>query len=462
MEVDRIHQEKKVCIVIPVYNAERYLGYCLNSVLSQTYGNWTAILVNDGSTDSSAEICRRYADLDPRFQLVTIPNGGVSNARNTGIGMAQGDYLAFLDSDDCWAQDALEKMVAAALTYDSSLVVMNAMILNFNDPKGERSVLNTYWPEGSPWVLSREAFRTKEMHLIWQTCMMEGPLSKLYDLQLWKHLGLEYPRELSYGEDFVTNLKYYSACGTVVFLEDCAYYYHQSVGSGSLSEKYRPDMFDIKVYLMEQLEAHFGGLENLAAAEQDAYYTYGAANFLACVEKTVLSSGLKPAALQKILRRMFDHPLFAQSLAQAVYVPERFTGCLRLIRKGQMRKLIRYITKNAGPKSAAEKTEDVAQQENENVGEGSASLINRVICGFLRIPIKLFGRSRLGQKLTRLEAMLNYFGIRGIVEKYLVYDDFVSAQQRKAYLEALDRELDHYLENRDRQTDEMEKEGHTR
>lgn len=450
MEVGNVRQEKKVCIIIPVYNAEKYLGYCLNSVLSQTYGNWTAILVDDGSTDSSAGICRRYEKLDDRFHYVRKANGGVSSARNRGIELAEGDYLAFLDSDDCWAQDMLEKLVAAALDYDSNLVVMNAMILDFNDPAGDRVVLNTYWPEAGPRVLSRDVFRETQMHTIWQTCMMEGPLSKLYDLQLWKQLGVTFPEELSYGEDFVTNLQYYSACGTVVFLEDCGYYYHQSAGSGSLSEKYRPDLFEIKVYLMERLEAHLGGRENLSESERDAYFTYVAANFLACVEKTVLSSGLEKAALQEKLRQMLEHPLFVESLERAVFVPERFSGCLGMIRKGNLKKLSRYISKNAGQKMAAGQTGEAEDQQQACDDEGTASLANRVIGSFLHVLILICGDSRPGRELARLEDMLGYFGIRGIVEKYILYNNYISEQQRRDYLAALDRELDQYIEKRNR------------
>ena len=90
--------EKLVSIIIPVYNAEKYLGYCLNSVTSQTYRNLEIILINDGSSDCSLEICENYAAIDERISVISIKNSGVSTARNTGLDSAAGQYIQFVDS----------------------------------------------------------------------------------------------------------------------------------------------------------------------------------------------------------------------------------------------------------------------------------------------------------------------------------------------------------------------------
>ena len=83
---------KKVSIVVPIYNSEKYLGYCINSILSQTYTNIEVILVNDGSKDDSINICNNYAEIDPRVKVIDIQNSGVSHARNIGIENATGYY----------------------------------------------------------------------------------------------------------------------------------------------------------------------------------------------------------------------------------------------------------------------------------------------------------------------------------------------------------------------------------
>lgn len=95
-------------VIIPVYNVEKYLRDCLNSVLNQTFGDWEAVCVNDGSTDHSGEILSEYAAKDCRFKVLTQSNEGLSSARNTGMGAAQGDYILFLDSDDWLEPNALE------------------------------------------------------------------------------------------------------------------------------------------------------------------------------------------------------------------------------------------------------------------------------------------------------------------------------------------------------------------
>ena len=88
--------EQKVSVVIPVYNVENVLRRCINSVINQSYRNIEVILIDDGSTDASGIICDEYALMDKRIKVIHIPNGGVSNARNQGIAMANGDFLKML------------------------------------------------------------------------------------------------------------------------------------------------------------------------------------------------------------------------------------------------------------------------------------------------------------------------------------------------------------------------------
>lgn len=92
--------EALISIIIPVYNVEKYLEECIESCINQTYKNIEIILINDGSTDKSLEICQKYANIDNRIIVKSIPNSGVAHARNVGIGLSKGDYITFIDSDD--------------------------------------------------------------------------------------------------------------------------------------------------------------------------------------------------------------------------------------------------------------------------------------------------------------------------------------------------------------------------
>ena len=90
----------KISIIIPVYNVEKYLATCLDSVINQTYKNLEILLIDDGSTDSSGLICEQYSKKDTRIKTIHKKNGGLSDARNVGISYASGDYISFIDSDD--------------------------------------------------------------------------------------------------------------------------------------------------------------------------------------------------------------------------------------------------------------------------------------------------------------------------------------------------------------------------
>lgn len=105
----------KVQVIVPVYNAEKYLNKCLDSLKNQVYSNWEAILIDDASTDSSVEIIKEYAKEDNRFTYIQAEkNGGVSNSRNLALTKLTEKYTAFLDSDDYWEDDMLSAMVEKA------------------------------------------------------------------------------------------------------------------------------------------------------------------------------------------------------------------------------------------------------------------------------------------------------------------------------------------------------------
>ncbi len=113
----------RISIIVPVYNVEKYLPRCLDSIRRQTLSDFECILVDDGSTDSSLSICNYYASLDPRFKVIHKENGGVSSARNIGLERAVGTYIGFVDSDD-WIEDNMyASMYRDALETDSDIVV---------------------------------------------------------------------------------------------------------------------------------------------------------------------------------------------------------------------------------------------------------------------------------------------------------------------------------------------------
>ncbi len=103
-----------ISVIIPAYNAQAYLRECLESVLAQSFSDWEAIIVNDGSTDSTREIAAGFTVRDSRFRSCLHPNGGLSSARNTGIAKPAAQWFTYLDSDDTLYPDALARLMAAA------------------------------------------------------------------------------------------------------------------------------------------------------------------------------------------------------------------------------------------------------------------------------------------------------------------------------------------------------------
>ncbi len=110
-------------IIIPVYNKEQYINGCLTSILNQTFTDFELILVNDGSTDGSEAVCRRFAEADNRIRLITKPNGGVSSARNVGLSKASGKYIGFIDSDDAIEPDMYELLIRNAEQHQADISI---------------------------------------------------------------------------------------------------------------------------------------------------------------------------------------------------------------------------------------------------------------------------------------------------------------------------------------------------
>lgn len=126
----------KVSIIVPVYNVEKYLPKCVDSILSQTYYDFELLLVDDGSPDSSGNICEDYAQKDSRVRVIHQDNQGLGGARNTGISVAKGEYVLFVDSDDYVHPQLLEKTLSVAETEDCDVVMFNAVAVDENDAQG--------------------------------------------------------------------------------------------------------------------------------------------------------------------------------------------------------------------------------------------------------------------------------------------------------------------------------------
>lgn len=212
-----------VSIIVPIYNAENYLRRCVDSILNQEYTDFELLLVNDGSTDASGDICEEYGDRDPRVIVIQKENTGVSDSRNRALDRARGKYLQFLDSDDWITPDATRLFVRAAEEYGCDMVISD-----FYRVVGER--LSTKGDIEEEGVLTREEFAAH---------MMENPAdfyygvlwNKLYRRDIVEEHNLRMDTDINWCEDFMFNLEYIRYAKVFYALHAPIYYYVKRKGS---------------------------------------------------------------------------------------------------------------------------------------------------------------------------------------------------------------------------------------
>lgn len=176
----------KVSIIIPVYNVELYLSKCLESVVQQTYTNLEIIIINDGSTDNSSYICQEYAKKDSRIIYISKKNEGSGIARNIGIKIAAGKYIAFLDSDDWWSLDYVQRMTEALEKYDADIAVCDMVFIDKGaDGTFKKTVSKIRLPEN-------KAVKTEENPDVVNRCRTYL-CGKLFKTELFKKHGILQP-----------------------------------------------------------------------------------------------------------------------------------------------------------------------------------------------------------------------------------------------------------------------------
>lgn len=212
-----------VSLIIPVYNAEKYLRRCLNSVVEQTFSDMEVILVNDGSTDDSLKICQEYQQMDSRFRIIDKENTGVSDSRNQAIDAACGEYLQFMDSDDWLTPDATEILVQAAQRFDCDLVIADFY-------RVDKAVFTEKQHIRERGLLTRQQYAEY---------MMQDPAdfyygvlwNKLYRRSILQKYHLRMDTELRWCEDFLFNLGFIRNAERFTAVQVPIYYYMKRKGS---------------------------------------------------------------------------------------------------------------------------------------------------------------------------------------------------------------------------------------
>ena len=211
-----------ISIIIPIFNAEKFLKKCLESVIKQSYMKIEIILVNDGSTDNSIDICLEYANKDKRIRVFNQDNKGGAAARNLGIKKANGDYIAFVDSDDFINKKYIELLYHNMVKYNAQLSVCGYNIVQENDDFDNKLDEN----------INIETFDKSEAYgkLLDNNCggYFGGKLfskNKIYEMQMYIN------EEIYICEDFEFVARYLDKCDKLVFQNIKLYYYYKNSNS---------------------------------------------------------------------------------------------------------------------------------------------------------------------------------------------------------------------------------------
>ena len=215
----------KVSVIIPVYNVERYLPYCVDSVLAQTYVDWELLLIDDGSPDNSGAVCDRYAEKDRRITVVHKKNGGVSSARNIGLDYAKGEWVAFLDADDYLDVNTLKFLINTVESYPTVDVVDYPILRNAGS-KDEKKL------DTVDGIIVKSSI--KEIDSYWFQHPRFECWGRLYKRE--KLEGIRFNTRLRIGEDTVFFMHYLVRCSTLVAIPDglYSYCYRESSVMGSV------------------------------------------------------------------------------------------------------------------------------------------------------------------------------------------------------------------------------------
>lgn len=252
-----IEQKALISIIVPVYNVEKYLHRCVDSLRNQTYTSLEIILVDDGSTDSCPKICDEFAKLDDRIEVIHKENGGLSDARNVAIDICKGKYLLFVDSDDFIAHNTVE-LLYETLTKNKCDISTCGYINHYE-------TVSPLGVEGNTELIldTEEALE----NMLYQKDVTTSAWGKLYKRELFD--GIRYPKG-KICEDLPTTYKLFSRSTRIVINTSIKFYYQQRTDS-IINSQFKRGRMDALDFAEEQLKYMEKNHPSLARAARNRY-----------------------------------------------------------------------------------------------------------------------------------------------------------------------------------------------
>lgn len=222
-----IYVSIKLSVIVPVYNAEKYITQCIESLLNQSLQECEFIFINDGSQDDSRQIIENYQDLDDRIKLINQENQGVSIARNEGLLVATGEYIGFVDADDF-----IEKNMYEILYTSAKQSVCDVIISNFvSEIKGNKIITRYPFPIGI--TLNKDYINLEILPYFLKENNLNTGCNKIYKNKVVRENSIKFPEEVPLGEDGLFNMQFFSFADTMKYLDYSGYFYREVGGSAT-------------------------------------------------------------------------------------------------------------------------------------------------------------------------------------------------------------------------------------
>lgn len=263
--------DKLVSVIVPIYNSEKYIARCIESILNQTYKNIEVILINDGSSDKSLEIINYYKSIDNRILVINKKNEGVSIARNYGIEKSNGDYIGFVDSDDHIEENMYEVLVNRIQEDNSEMAVLTSYTINYFD-KYRSNYNNTINSDDALKYLLRLSFPTS----LWPY---------LYKREIIKGNCLN--KDIHFFEDFEFNFKVIKNTSKISLCDKLLYHYN--INEGSINSQGISDKKITCLNIYENIKNDINELNSKYKRNQSIYFR---AHFLASIIASLAKSDL--------------------------------------------------------------------------------------------------------------------------------------------------------------------------
>ncbi len=293
----------KLSIIIPVYNTAEYLPRCIDSILDQTYPSFELILVNDGSSDNSGNICMAYARKDQRVRVIQKENGGVAAARNTGLDAATGSFVTFVDSDDWIEPDMYEQMMQTADRYCCDVVMCDCIKdFGYKQEIYTHDIRSGYYnyeqlkQEYYPRLLIMESIEYPPTISNWLILYRIRQSNSFYPSGLIRYVeGVRYSEDLLFGAEIMLNAK------SFYYMKE-ACYYHYCMNTASASHTLVKDKWNDYLCLYRAAKERIRSARYDFSGQMDKmllFFLYNAASDV--IKTDVFSTGMKLRIVKEIL-----------------------------------------------------------------------------------------------------------------------------------------------------------------